>query len=64
MSIDHHSPTTSRHCVTEQAIPAKLLRSMDTTLGPAVQANLAGGVRALYPDLVRTGAAMTPARPA
>src|SRR5215467_2970323 len=28
ISIDHHSPTTSRHCAIEQCMAAKLLRSM------------------------------------
>ena len=53
ISIDHHSPTTSRHWATEQCMSAKLLRSTrpeyqlhhETQLGgapPSRRARLAG----------------------
>src|SRR5260370_406553 len=32
ISIDHHSPTTSRHWATEQCMSAKLFRSMDSRI--------------------------------
>src|ERR1700737_4644479 len=41
ISIDHHSPTTSRHCATEQCMSAKLLRSTEPRIeGCIIERNL------------------------
>ncbi len=50
MSIDHHSPTTSRHWATEQCISAKLLRSTHQSLmGCMIECNPSAGSAGYQP---------------